>query len=212
MLKKAIFFGAHDDDVEIGCAGTAIKLKKKKFKIYKVIISSSGFKDEYGKTLRQNDIAEKEALRANKIIGFNECINLNEKTNEIIVNDLLKSKILKIINRINPSHIFVHWSGDVHHDHRVVSELVLGLSKRIENVYLYRSNFFKSKKEFNGNIYIDITKEYKKKISSIEQYKTELKRVKNSWLKMVENENKINGYRSGCKYAECFEVIRSKIL
>ena len=30
MSKKAIFFGAHDDDVEIGCAGAAIKLKKKK--------------------------------------------------------------------------------------------------------------------------------------------------------------------------------------
>ena len=92
-----------------------------------------------------------------------------------------------------------------------MSELVLGLSKRVENVYLYRSNFFKSKKEFNGNVYVDITNEYKKKINSIKQYKTELKRVKNSWLKMVENENKINGYRCGCKYAECFELIRSKI-
>ena len=96
MSKKAIFFGAHDDDVEIGCGGAAIKFKKKKYKIFKVIISSSGFKDENGKILRQNESAKKEALRANKIIGFNECINLNEKTNEIIVNDLLKSKILKI--------------------------------------------------------------------------------------------------------------------
>ena len=211
MSKKAIFFGAHDDDVEIGCGGAALKLKKKKYKIYKVIISSSGFKDENGKVLRQNKNAAKEALMANKIIGFDECINLNEKTNQIIVNDLLKSKILKIINRIKPSHIFVHWSNDVHHDHRVVSDLVLGLSKKIENIFLYRSNFFKSKKEFNGNIYIDITSEYKKKINSIKQYKTELKRVKNTWLKIIDNENKINGYRCGCKYAECFELIRSKI-
>ena len=211
MSKKVIFFGAHDDDVEIGCGGAAIKLKKKNYKTYKVIISSSGFKDENGKILRRNENAEKEALKASKTIGFSECINLNEKTNEIIVNDLLKSKILKIINKIKPSHIFVHWSSDVHHDHRVVSELILGLSKKVENIFLCRSNFFKSKKEFNGNIYIDITNEYKKKISSIKQYKTELKRVKNSWLKIIENENKINGYRCGCKYAECFELIRSKI-
>ena len=29
MSKKAIFFGAHDDDVEIGCGGAAIKFKKR---------------------------------------------------------------------------------------------------------------------------------------------------------------------------------------
>ena len=51
MLKKAIFFGAHDDDVEIGCAGTAIKLKKKNSKFIKLLLVAQVLRMSMGKLL-----------------------------------------------------------------------------------------------------------------------------------------------------------------
>tara|TARA_Y100000590_G_scaffold433638_1_gene550922 strand:- start:5495 stop:6133 length:639 start_codon:yes stop_codon:yes gene_type:complete len=212
MKKKIIFFAAHHDDIELGCAGTALKYKRNGYDIYYVVFTKSGYMNEHGKIIRSSKTAKEEAKKAGKVIGVKKIFNLNLETNNIHINDNIKSKIINILKTINPSHVFVHWRYDVHHDHRIISDLVLGLTKNIKNVLLYRSNFFKSNKEFAGNFYVDISKEFGKKIKSIKKFKGELRRVKNSWIKIIKNENKYNGFQIGVKYAERFEVVRLSII
>jgi N-acetylglucosamine malate deacetylase 1 len=212
MKKKIIFFAAHHDDIELGCGGTALKYKKIGYEIYYVIFTKSGYKNEKGRIIRNSKTAQNEAKKAAKIIGVNKIINLNLETNDIKINDQVKSNIINILKKIKPCMIFVHWRYDVHHDHRIISDLILGLSKNIENVFLYRSNFLKSNKEFTGNFYVNISKEFDDKIKAIKEFKGELKRVKNSWIKLVKNENKFNGFQIKTQYAEKFEVVRMSII
>ena len=212
MKKKIIFFAAHHDDIELGCGGTALKYKKDGYDIFYVIFTKSGYKNEKGKIIRTSKTAKQEALNAGKVIGVKKIFNINLETNNIHINDKIKSKIINILKTIEPSYVFVHWKHDVHHDHRIISDLVLGLSKNVKNVLLYRSNFFKSNKEFGGNFYVNISKEFSKKIEAIKKFRGELKRVNNSWIKFVENENKFNGFQVGVKYAERFEVVRFSVI
>mgnify|MGYP001253341016 CR=1 FL=1 len=212
MKKKIIFFAAHHDDIELGCGGTALKYNKKGYEVNYVIFTKSGYKDEKGKIVRDSIIAQKEAQKAAKIIGVKKIFNLNLETNDIKINDKIKSSIINILKKIKPSIVFVHWRYDVHYDHRIISDLVLGLTKNIENVFLYRSNFLKSNKEFEGNFYINISQEFNKKIKAIKEFKGELKRVKNSWIKIVKNENRLNGFQIGTEYAERFEVVRISLI
>ena len=48
----------------------------------------------------------------------------------------------------------------------------------------------------------------KKKIDVIKAHKSELKRVRNSWIDFFKRQNANDGQKIGVQYAECFEVIR----
>lgn len=41
-MKNILVVGAHPDDIELGCAGTILKLKDKKRKVYCLIMTNGG--------------------------------------------------------------------------------------------------------------------------------------------------------------------------
>ena len=205
--KNILFVGAHMDDIELGCAGTILKLSKK-FNIYFLIITNSEFYDQNNKIVRKKEVAQKELNNSIKILGVKKVFNFNLKTNDIKFNDNIKIKYLKILSQIKPETVFVHSQNDTHLDHQLVSNFITSMSKKINNIIHYKSNFYHFNKKFNPNLYVDISKEIKNKITSLKCYKTELKRVKNSWLKLVKTENSLNGNIINVNYAEAFEVIK----
>ena len=73
---------------------------------------------------------------------------------------------------------------------------------------MFRPNYYDSYTNFNGNFYSDITNVMKKKIDVIKAHKSELKRVRNSWIDFFKRQNANDGQKIGVQYAECFEVIR----
>ena len=206
--KNVLFVGAHHDDVEIACGGTALKFSKENYATYHLVFTDSGFKNENNKIMRSSKIAIKDASKAKKILGFNKLINLNLKTNKVKVSDTIKKKYLKIINQLSPEYLFVHSEKDANSDHRIISSVVTNLSKRVPNVLHYKSNFFHTKDVFNPKYFVDISKEYKQKMLAVKAYSGELKRNKNRWIKLIERNNFLMGDIMGSKYAEGFEIVR----
>ena len=159
--------------------------------------------------MRKSKTALEEAVKEN--FEFKKLINFNLKTNKIKFTDAVK-KFLRILNELKPEYLFVHSEKDANSDHRIISASVTNLSKRVPNILHYKSNFFHTKNLFNPNYFVNISKEFNKKIIAVKKYRGELKRNNNKWIKLIEKNNFLSGDLMGCKYAEAFEVVRLQIL
>ena len=73
---------------------------------------------------------------------------------------------------------------------------------------MYRSNWYHSDQNFNGNYYVDITDFWEIKEKAIRAHVTEMKRTGESWISFFEKEAKNAGQRIGVKKAEVFQVIK----
>jgi LmbE family N-acetylglucosaminyl deacetylase len=108
--------GAHSDDIEIGCGGTLLYLKRTfpGLRFHWVVFSASGTRGQ-------------EAAKAAGL--FTEGCDV-----EIILKDYrdgflpysggeVKDFFEETKTTVNPDLVFTHWRGDAHQDHRLLSEL-----------------------------------------------------------------------------------------
>lgn len=209
MKKKILFIGAHFDDVELGCGGSIKNFTKKKYSIKILVLTHSEIVNIQNNSIIRDKLqAKKEFLNSIKILGVKKYQLLDFKTNKIEFNDKLISKIRKEIDIFKPDIIFTHWDKDAHQDHRAIGQATLSAGRHVPSILMYQSNNYISEEFFNGNLFIDISKSFKDKIKSIKCYKTELKRVKNNWIKKVRLKDNQNGLKIKVKYAENFKVIK----
>jgi len=108
--------GAHPDDIEIGCGGTLLQLKKtyQKLKFHWVVFSALG---ERGK----------EAAKGAELFTTNceKEVVLKEFRDGFLPysGGAVKESLEEMKGRLTPDVIFTHWQGDAHQDHRLLSEL-----------------------------------------------------------------------------------------
>ena len=114
---ELLFIGAHCDDIDIGCGGTAIELATARpdASITWVVLSS-------------NDVREAEARdsAARLLSGVND-VNVIVKNyrNSYFpyVGAEIKEFFEQLKQSVNPNVIFTHYKDDLHQDHRLVGEL-----------------------------------------------------------------------------------------
>ncbi len=108
--------GAHSDDIEIGCGGTLLYLRKSfpRLRFHWVVFSASGLRGEEAAKAAELFTAgcEKEIVLKDYRDGF-----LPYSGGEV------KGFFEEIKGQVNPDLIFTHWRGDSHQDHRLLSEL-----------------------------------------------------------------------------------------
>jgi N-acetylglucosamine malate deacetylase 1 len=207
MKKKILAIGSHFDDIELGCSGTLLRLQKK-YDIYLLIISDSEIINPKGKIIRSKAEAYKEFQKAKKILRPKNTNLLGLKTNYLCHEVNLETLIRQHIEEVQPEIIFTHSNNDVHSDHNTVALKTLSAARHVKNLLMYQSNFYLGKSNFSPNFFVDISKNFSKKIKILKTYKGELKRVKNSWLDQLIFQNHLYGKTIGCKYAEGFETIK----
>jgi LmbE family N-acetylglucosaminyl deacetylase len=116
-VVKLLFLGAHSDDIEIGCGGTAIRLIKEwqRVEVMWVVFCSSPHRRKE---------AEDSAHR----------ILTGAESAKVIVKDFrdgflpytgfeVKESFEQLKERFQPDVIFTHYRHDLHQDHRLLSEL-----------------------------------------------------------------------------------------
>jgi LmbE family N-acetylglucosaminyl deacetylase len=114
--STVLCLGAHSDDIEIGCGGTLLHLKRtfSCVKFHWVVFSASGQRG-------------KEARKAAELFtaGCDREIVLKEYRDGFLPYDggEVKDFFEELKGQVNPDLIFTHWSGDAHQDHRLISEL-----------------------------------------------------------------------------------------
>jgi LmbE family N-acetylglucosaminyl deacetylase len=200
--------GAHFDDVELGCGGALARHARQGDSVYVFVATVSGFSNQYNQAVRTNESAIEEGRNAMAILGVKELLCGNFKTLEVEFVDTLNVEILKIVQDKKINQVYVHWTGDVHHDHQAVGKASLHSCRHVPKLLMYRSNWYHSTLEFRGNFYVDITQCQEIKEQAIRAHVTELDRTGEKWISFFRNEAENAGQRIGVKYAEVFEMVK----
>ena len=117
QIKRILCFGAHSDDIEIGCGGSIIKLisENPDAEVRWFIFSADRNR---GREARKSAAEFLDGARVSKVqlFRFHESYFPGQWT-------LIKDAVEKIRMQYNPDLIFTHFHEDRHQDHRVLSDL-----------------------------------------------------------------------------------------
>lgn len=200
--------GAHFDDVELGCGGTLAKHVTEGDTVYVFVATVSGFSNHSAEMVRSNETALREAQHAMRIIGIEQLFCGNFNTLEVEFVDALNVQILRVVEERKIGKVYIHWAGDIHHDHQAVAKASLHSCRHVPNILMYRSNWYHSMQDFRGNFYVDITTHWVTKEHAIRAHVSEIDRVGNKWISFFKNEAENAGQRIGVPMAEVFEVVK----
>lgn len=204
-FKKILVLGAHYDDIELGCGGTIARLIKEGADVTAVIISNSEIKDEKNKIIRSKKIAKYEGLKGLKIIGIKKITNFNIKIFEITKKrELISGKLNKIISKEKFDTLFTHWVSDPHLDHKEMGHISIWLSRKINNIFQYRSNYYFSDQPFIENYFFDISNTLEIKKKALLAHNSEMVRHNHDWYNYFINKSLNNGIKINTKAAESF--------
>ncbi len=172
-------FGAHPDDIEIGCGGTLLKLSTRGRRIVLVDLVR-------GEMATRGTVAERneEASKAARILGVEARENLGLKDGYIAVTDEAKRKVAEVVRSYRPSLVMVPYCRDRHPDHYRTSEVVYeglfmaGLERFETGQESFRPPrilYFMQWEEFAPTFIVDITEQYEKKMEAIYAYRSQFR-------------------------------------
>jgi bacillithiol biosynthesis deacetylase BshB1 len=222
-------FGAHPDDVELGCAGTLLGAiaEGKKVGVIDLTKGELGTRGTISQRLSESQLAsEVLGLSIRENLGMADGFFINNKEHQLIV--------IETIRRFQPSIIFCNAPEDRHPDHGRAASLIeeaaflSGLEKiktshegiaqeawRPTQVFHYIQS-----RSLTPNFVVDISKHIEKKMESIMAYQSQFYNPNSNepdtfissaaFLEFVKGRAKELGQQIGVQYAEGF--ITKKIL
>jgi len=218
MELDILVFGAHPDDVELGCAGTIIKEVQKGKKVG-IIDLTRGELGTRG-TKRTRDAETEEATN---IMGVAMRENMNFKDGFFKDDEQHKIALIKKIRQYQPKIVITNAVSDRHPDHVRGSHITVdacflsGLEKIDTGQEVWRPDAIYHYIQFNNltaDIVVDITNQIKLKLLAVKAYSTQFynpdSKESNTiissqgFLDSVSYRAKDLGRQSGCEYAEGF--------
>jgi LmbE family N-acetylglucosaminyl deacetylase len=113
---SVLFLGAHADDLEIGCGGTALRL-----------VAAHPDARFYWVVLTAGEVRGKEARRAAEDVfaGAAATVVVNDFRDGYLpyAGDAVKDYFEELKGTVSPDLILTHYGDDAHQDHRFVSQL-----------------------------------------------------------------------------------------
>lgn len=216
---NVMFIGAHPDDIESQCGGTAALYAKKGANVYFCVFtngnigSSTLTKDEI------RDIRHAEAIKAAATIDAT-LIWLDFDDEFLFDTKETRLAFIDAMRQADPDVLFCHWTYDYNPDHSISSKIVddcahmasIPLIKtdhppigKIPHVY-YMDAF--SGIGFEPLVYVDITETFETKIAMLKCHASQ-----DQWMidmygipltQVMEIPAKYRGMQAGCRYAEGF--------
>jgi bacillithiol biosynthesis deacetylase BshB1 len=217
-------FGAHPDDVELGCSGAILKIQDSGKKVGVIDLT----RGELG-TRGSSKIRSKETELASKILGLNIRENLEFEDGFINNDKEHQLKVISVIRKYKPDFVFCNAPDDRHIDHPKASKLITdscflsGLSKlktfdssgnnqekwRPKNIFHYIQW-----KNLKPDFILDITGYMNSKMKAIKCYSSqfydpnskelETPISKKNFLNFIESRSAEYGRIIGTEYGEGF--------
>lgn len=210
--KNIFAFCAHSDDQILGAGGTLAKLSEEGYDVYVIILSHGENANPLTKTKFTIKTRRDESLKANEIIKAKDLFYFNLSEGKFLLEYKLTdtfSKLVKIFREYKPIKIFTHSPDDVHIDHCNTLAILLDIIKKIDEDYKPDVfsfdvwNFFNLKSNSYPVVYINISKQIRKKSQAISCFKSQ-KISMVSLLAKIYIEMIFNGMRIGTFFAEKF--------
>ena len=177
MKLDVIAFGAHPDDVEIGCGGTIIKLEALGYTTGVVALT----RGEMG-TRGSAEIRAREFAAAARVLGVSVHKTLDMPDGRVEPNWENKVKVIREIRAHQPRVVFAPYWVARHPDHEAASRIVReasylsGLKKLDTGQEAHRPFkvlFYQSRFEFSPSFVADISSSHEKKLEAIRCYESQ---------------------------------------
>ena len=217
-MKKILVVCAHPDDETLGMGGTIALHTKRRDKVYVLILSEG----ETARGKKSSNILKrkKQATSACNLLGVKKITFLDypdQKLDTVALSQLSKD-IEMIVKDWSPDIVYTHFWNDINQDHRQVYEAtsiaVRPLPKsKISQFIVFETpsstEWGSKKKNFEPNLFIDITKVISKKLQAFNKYKNEVMDYPHPRSKKsITNRARFWGNVVGIDYAESFMIVR----
>ena len=227
MKLDILAFGAHPDDVELGCAGTILKEISLGKKVGVVDLT----RGELG-TRGSAEIRDQEAEASGKILGLSVRENLSFRDGFFVNDEKHQLEIIKMIRKYQPEIVLCNAIDDRHIDHEKGSKLVSdacflsGLRKIETSIDGIAQTAWRPKvvyhyiqwKNIEPDFVVDITPFMDKKMESIMAYSSQFFDPNSkepatpistkNFIEYVKAKSSLFGRAINCDYAEGFTVNR----
>ena len=153
MKLDILAFGAHPDDIELGCGGTLIKHISSGNKVGIIDFTTGDLGTRGSSEIRLN-----EAQNAANLMGLSIRENLNFKDGFFQNDDIHKKALIKMIRKYQPEIVLTNAPSDRHPDHGRASQLTIdacflsGLEKIDTNQDVWRPKAIYHYIQFNNLI------------------------------------------------------------
>lgn len=209
---KVLVLAPHNDDEVLGVGGT---IRNHVLAGDDVVVCEATSGPMY-RTLQA------EARRAHALLGVSESIFLNLPASKLadIPKIDLNEKIGKVVSDVRPQIVYLPFIGDMHLDHRYVTEAALVAVRPVnqcpvKKVYMYETlsetgwNVPYGERNFTPNVWADITNGIDEKIAAMKCYESQIKDYPNPRSEEgIKALAMFRGSTVGCAYAEAFMLIR----
>ena len=218
MKLDILVFGAHPDDVELGCGGTVIKEVQSGKKVAIIDLT----RGELG-TRGTVETRNLESNKATEIMGVLFRENMDFKDGFFQEDQNSKIALIKKIREYQPDIVITNALSDRHPDHPRGSRITIdacflaGLEKIETGQEVWRPRAIYHYIQFNTlnpDIIVDISSQMNLKIEAVKAYSTQFYNPfskesdtiisSKDFLESIEYRAKDLGRQSNCKYAEGF--------
>lgn len=225
---KVLAFGAHPDDIELGCAGLLAKLSNDNVPFGMVDLT----RGEMGTRGTVEERAE-EAANAAQILRAQFRVNLQIPDTKIEHTIENREKIIRLIRQTQPEVILLPHPGDRHPDHAQCAKLVKAAAfyagvKKISpepGVSAHRPSkllYYMISTPFEPTIYVDISETFEQKIAALrahrsqffnESYQAEETYISSrAYFESIETRAKYFGWQAGVAFAEPFYFEQRQVI
>ncbi len=223
MKLDVIAFGAHPDDVELGCGGTITKLGTEGYRTGVVALT----RGEMG-TRGSAEIRASEFAAAARVMGVSVHKALDMPDGRVELTWENKVKVIREIRAHQPRIVFAPYWVARHPDHEVASRIVreasylAGLKKLDTGQEAHRPFkvlFYQSRFEFSPSFVVDISSFHEKKLQAIRSYESQFNGPnkedhgtdvtlisRSDFIKRIETRDRQYGTYVGVEFGEPFLV------
>lgn len=207
---KLLIIASHADDETIAMGGTIAKEVSAGNEVKIVIMTNSSYTNYNGQQQRTSIEAITECEAAMNILGVKNLQWLNFPTKDVPYDSTSVEALNQIIDEFKPDQIYTHFVNDTHQSHRNTSLATISAGRNYNNIFFYEPfpPSGRSYDTFQPQLYVDISSFINVKIAALKAHESQYIKYGEEWVSAVQARAKLRGFECGCKFAECFKVLR----
>ena len=193
--------GAHPDDIEIGCGGTLIKYAEHGHRVHLMVLTG-------GEQGGRRNTRRKEQDASARIMGARGIFWGRYEDTKVSVDRRLIQQIERVINKIDPLFIFVHYGDDTHQDHRHLATCTVTATRYTRNVLFYEGP---TTQNFTPTVFVNIDAVLDKKLRTLRAHDSQVMKTNvegMSILDVARSSAHFRGIQGRVRNAEGFVPLR----
>jgi len=210
---RALFVGAHLDDIELAAGGTTARICALGGDVYWLVLSDSGYVSFDGRSMRQTDVALEEGHAAARTLGVSKLDVHTFPAKDIDNVSTVVEVIERVVTDFDPTIIFSHWPFDTHRSHANAALTTIAAARRRNSVLMFEpiTPSGRSYVAFRPQVYVAIDDVIEPKLEALKCHESEYRKYGDGWIDGVLARARYRGYEMGATFGEAFEVLRLEL-